>query len=398
MAGEDGESGDQAVTGGGGNIDPATGKALPAGIWYRGPKQYQARKQVDGRRIRKTFSTAALARRWLNETAAKVELSQFTDTSALDKETVGKVVQKYADECMADRDADRTGHIPAILRDKELPGVTMSKFCPADVRGFRDRMLAAGYSPATVVKRMNLLASAMQHAISEWDLPIVNHASGRVVKRPEGADKKRNRRLDEDADKDGKTEFDRLIVAVSDSIYPDDVWLVRWSIEQGTRRGEAIGLRWCDVDIERRLIKLGGEVGKTKTHKHQEEHGPEIRPLTPGARRLLLEKLGTYPKSPKGSDKVFSVGAEAAFSVRYGRMVKRAGLHNLTFHDLRHEATSRLARLLPNPLDLKRVTGHRDLKSLDRYYQPVPESISKQIEEAERLAGIIADEEDDDGE
>ncbi|MFT8775501.1 MAG: tyrosine-type recombinase/integrase [Gluconacetobacter liquefaciens] len=92
------------------------------------------------------------------------------------------------------------------------------------------------------------------------------------------------------------------------------------------------------------------------------------------------------------------MGAEAAFSVRYGRMMKRAGLHNLTFHDLRHEATSRLARLLPNPLDLKRVTGHRDLKSLDRYYQPVPESISKQIEEAERLAGIIAAEEDDDDE
>lgn len=395
MAGEATIPGRQAVSG---RIDPATRKPLPKGVSYRGPKQYMARKVVNDRRVQQTFSTAALARRWLTETAAKAELGQFTDTGSLDRQTIGDLVDKYAKECMEGRGADLTGHVPAILRDPDLPGVRLSRFSPADVRGFRDRMLAAGYSPATVVKRLNLLASVIQHAISEWDISIVNHASGRVVKRPEGADKKRNRRLDDDQDKNGQTEFDRLIRAASDSIHPDDVWLIRWSIEQGTRRGEAIGLRWCDVDIERRLIKLGGESGKTKTHKHQEEHGPEIRPLTPGGRRLLLEKLATFPKPPKSSDKVFSVGAEAAFSVRYGRMVKRAGLHNLTFHDLRHEATSRLARLLPNPLDLKRVTGHRDLKSLDRYYQPVPESISKQIEEAERLAGIIAAEEDDDDE
>ncbi len=73
-------------------------------------------------------------------------------------------------------------------------------------------------------------------------------------------------------------------------------------------------------------------------------------------------------------------------------MVREAGLKDLTFHDLRHEATSRLAKLLPNPLDLKRVTGHRDLKSLDRYYQPAPEDISRQIEEAERVLGMLSEE------
>lgn len=62
-------------------------------------------------------------------------------------------------------DGDRIGHIPAILRDTTLPSVRLSKF-----------------SAATVVKRLNLLASIIQHAISEWDITIVNHASGRVVK------------------------------------------------------------------------------------------------------------------------------------------------------------------------------------------------------------------------
>ncbi|GBR04516.1 hypothetical protein GCM10007207_07360 [Asaia siamensis] len=51
--------------------------------------------------------------------------------------------------------------------------------------------------------------------------------------------------------------------------------------------------------------------------------------------------------------------------------------------DLRHETTSRLARYLANPLDLMRVTGYRDLKSLDRYYQPVMQELADKIEVAE---------------
>ena len=80
---------------------------------------------------------------------------------------------------------------------------------------------------------------------------------------------------------------------------------------------------------------------------------------------LLAGRDGVQPREP-----VFSVSPEMAFRVRFGRMTARAGLSDLTFHDLRHEATSRLALRYPNPMDLRRVTGHADLKSLDRYYQP----------------------------
>ena len=44
-------------------------------------------------------------------------------------------------------------------------------------------------------------------------------------------------------------------------------------------------------------------------------------------------------------------------------------LIDLRFHDLRHEATSRLATLLPNVIELSRITGHKELKMLNRYYQ-----------------------------
>ncbi|WP_336945723.1 site-specific integrase [Asaia sp. HN010] len=216
-------------------IDPATGKPLPKGIWYRGLGQYQARKMVNGKRLRKTFASSAQARRWLTEKRAEVDLRQFKDTSSLDKTPLRRLVERYRDECMAHRQADRTGHIPALLDDLVVD-VMVSKWQRADVRAFRERMLSDGYAPATVVKRLNLLASIVQHAISEWDIHTVNHASGRVVKRPQGADRKRNRRLAMlDGENSYQSEYDRLVEIVSTSEHADDMWLVRWSIEQACR-------------------------------------------------------------------------------------------------------------------------------------------------------------------
>ncbi|MFT9094510.1 MAG: tyrosine-type recombinase/integrase [Gluconobacter cerinus] len=119
---------------------------------------------------------------------------------------------------------------------------------------------------------------------------------------------------------------------------------MRFAIEQGTRREEALTLRWRDVDFDRHALSFG----KTKTMHRAVERVPEIRPLTPGAARLL-RTLQTQRVSARPDDPVFDVGSKNAFSVRFGRMTKKADLRDLTFHDLRHEATSRLARIYTNP-------------------------------------------------
>ncbi|WP_240149226.1 tyrosine-type recombinase/integrase [Asaia sp. As-1742] len=327
---------------------------------------------VDGKRLRKTFASSALARRWLTEKRAEVDLRQFKHKLFLDKTPLRRLVVCYRNECMIHRQPDRTDHIPALL-DDPVVNVIVSKWQPADVRAFRDRMLSDGYAPATVVKRLNLLASVVQHAISEWDIHTVNHASGRVVKRPQGADRKRNRRLAIfDNEHSLQSEYDRLVEVVSTSKHPDDVWLVKWSIEQACRLSESVSLSWKDIDFRSRTLSLA----RVKGERHREELGPEKRPL----RRLLVDKLEQTPHRPEPHEKIFDIGNEKAFSVRFGRMTRRAGLTNLTFHDPRHEATLRLARSLANPLALMRVTGHHDLKSLDRYYQPAMQELTDKIE------------------
>ena len=54
-------------------------------------------------------------------------------------------------------------------------------------------------------------------------------------------------------------------------------------------------------------------------------------------------------------------------------------LANFHFHDLQHVATSRLAELLPNVIELAAVTGHQDLRMLKRYYHPRAEDLAKKL-------------------
>ncbi|EQD25943.1 phage integrase family protein, partial [mine drainage metagenome] len=61
----------------------------------------------------------------------------------------------------------------------------------------------------------------------------------------------------------------------------------------------------------------------------------------------------------------------------FERAAQRAGIENLRLHDLRHEATSRLAEKLPNLIELAAVTGHKDLRMLKRYYHPRATDLAK---------------------
>ena len=367
--------------------DPATGRLLPQGVAYRGPRQYRAWKLVAGARVTKTFETARHAREWLEETAVAVRGGSFVDRRSLAGSNLRELVQRFVDEEMQDggrrRGAadDRASHIPALTTDP-IADLPLSALIAPRVREFRNRQLAKGLAPGTVVKRMNLLSTILTHARAEWDVPLLeNPATAKMVARPEGADQKRNRRLmaptaahlraaEEHGEEPPLHEEERLYAAFADSPWADDGPFVRFAIAQATRRGEALGLRWRDLDLDARLMTLHGQHGRgTKNQESRKERGPEVRPLTPEALKILKAMM---PKGgePAPAAAVFSVGGATAFSVRFGRTVARAKLEDLTFHDLRHEATSRLAKRYPNPLDLKRVTGHADLKSLDRYYQP----------------------------
>jgi integrase len=86
----------------------------------------------------------------------------------------------------------------------------------------------------------------------------------------------------------------------------------------------------------------------------------------------LLQKL-----SPAKSGNVFKCNQASAGTV-FRRAVQLAGLEDFTFHDFRHAAITRLARKL-DVLDLARMVGHRDIRSLQIYYNASAEDIAGRL-------------------
>lgn len=130
------------------------------------------------------------------------------------------------------------------------------------------------------------------------------------------------------------------------------------ALETGMRAGEICGLRLSDIDFEGRFCTLP----KTKNGDAR------AVPLSTAAVALLKLLPG------KGLFELKSHTLDVAFR----GLCKKAGVTGLHFHDSRHEAITRLSRKL-EVLDLARMVGTRDLKSLMVYYNATPTEIAARL-------------------
>ena len=111
-------------------VDPATGKLLADGVSYRGPAQYRARKLVDGHRITKTFTKAALAGRWLEEAMVDRRRGVFVDRSRAKRTTRADVIRQYQKEILG-TDSEKRGAAGTVTKNVEVREVPC---CPAPWR------------------------------------------------------------------------------------------------------------------------------------------------------------------------------------------------------------------------------------------------------------------------
>jgi integrase len=128
------------------------------------------------------------------------------------------------------------------------------------------------------------------------------------------------------------------------------------------RQGELVGLRWEHIDLTRQIAHLPDtKNGESRTV-----------PLSSTAISVLRSL-------PNGTCHVFPGLTTEAFKRAYIRAVRRAGIENLRFHDLRHEATTRLFEKGLNIMEVASITGHKDLRMLRRYTHLKAEDLAKKL-------------------
>ena len=138
------------------------------------------------------------------------------------------------------------------------------------------------------------------------------------------------------------------------------------AVESAMRMREMFTLQWGQVDLPKRTVFLD----KTKNGDKRQV------PLS----TVALAELGAFKPADAGpSDRVFPFweGDESAknlssttdfLSKLWVEIFERAGAEELLFHDLRHEATSRLfERTTLTDAAIMRITGHKSHRMLMRY-------------------------------
>ena len=206
---------------------------------------------------------------------------------------------------------------------------------------------------STVARELSVINQALQIAINEWGVSLeINPLS--KVKSP-SLNRSRERRL-----KAG--EYNRLVTACSLSKNPWLKPIVLLAVETAMRRGELLALNWGHVRSENRTCYL--PVTKNGSSR-------EI-PLSLNALQILHE----LPRSFNG--RVIPLSATALRGL-WSRAIRRAGLIDLRFHDLRHEATSRFFEKGLNVMEVAAITGHKDLRMLQRYTHLRAEDLAKKL-------------------
>lgn len=127
--------------------------------------------------------------------------------------------------------------------------------------------------------------------------------------------------------------------------------LVRFALETGMRREEISRLSWGNVDLKKRSAHLP----KTKNGEAR------TIPLSP----VALDILNEVSEEKEGS--VFGMSPDAITQAMEKARTK-AGIENLHFHDLRHEAISRLFENTDlDVMEIRAITGHKTMQMLARY-------------------------------
>lgn len=159
-----------------------------------------------------------------------------------------------------------------------------------------------------------------------------------------------------------------LLIACEESSNPYLYAVVLLALTTGARKMEIMNLTWSDIDFEKRVIYL-----------HETKNG-EIRPLilTDHPHRVLFE---LFKESKGGLVFPSRRNPERSIEIKspFNQALKRAGIVNFHFHDLRHSCASYLVMNGASLNEIAEVLGHKSLNMVKRYAHLSTSHISKVV-------------------
>lgn len=315
----------------------------------------------------KVFDKKSDAERWVTELESKMNARTHRDVGKEAKGMrVADLLERYrAEELSKFKASYSDGYALGRLLKEDFARRRLDQISAADIRAWRDARLKT-VKAATVVREKGLLARIFEHAIKEWGAPLA-HNPAQETKNPKGADRKRDKRW---TDKD----IQKILTAAE---WKEDVkpkngktafgWCFAIAIETAMRPSELAAVTVADFHPAERCLRL-----------HDSKNG-DARDVPLSKKALTWLEFITAERKLK--ERIFYVPWQS-MSIYFRNARAKTDLkdQDLRFRDTRHEAATRLAKKFNSPLQLSKVTGHRSLQSLARYYNPTALELAEKMD------------------
>ncbi|MBM6448026.1 MULTISPECIES: site-specific integrase [Pseudomonas] len=326
----------------------------------------------------KTFRTKRDAEDWSRRTEDEMVRGVYIQRSGSERMTLEAALKRYlSDVTPSKKPTTQRGEISKAKKLIEHLGkYSLAALSAEIIAGFRDKRLSepghkGNISNNTVRLELALLSHLFTVAIQEWGVgltfnPVLN------IRKPSPGEG-RDRRLSPD-------ESLRLISAVNAHSNPMLGWIVRIALETGMRASEISTLRIYQVDLEKRVLRL----------KDTKNDSSRTVPLNRFATEAVKSAMNN-PIRPVDCDLVFfgEPGRDKkrrpyAFTKVWGTMKTKLRMSDFRFHDLRHEAVSRLVEAGLSDQEVAAISGHKSMQMLRRYTHLRAEDLVSRLDQIQQ--------------
>jgi HAD superfamily hydrolase (TIGR01509 family) len=328
----------------------------------------------------KTFRLKRDAVDWARRTEDEMVRGVYISRTGSERMTLQEALQRYLTEVTPTKKptTQRSEKITAQHLIGYLGKYSMAALSSELVASYRDHRLAAGKSNNTVRIELAMLSNLFTIAIQEWGLGLVHNPVAAIRKPSPGQG--RDRRLTEDEER-------KLLEAVEAHSNPMLAWVVKVAIETGMRQSEILGLRLNQVDLHSRVVRL----------LDTKNNSARTVPLNAAATATFKSALEN-PLRPKETDLVFfgEPGRDGKrrpyqFAKIWGDVKEAVGVSDLHFHDLRHEAVSRLVENGLSDQEVASISGHKSMQMLRRYTHLRAEDLVSKLDGLEKTRAVVFD-------
>lgn len=292
----------------------------------------------------KTFKTKANAQKWARLLESEIDRGVFIDRTEADRITIGELIDRYIQEVTPLKRSAKNDKQRMLFLKKHFGHYKASQLQSKHIASYRDKRLAEGKQGSTVIKEIGSISHLLDISIKDWGIPLMSNVAT-LVRKPKQA-RGRDRRLVDD-------EESILLQTAKNSKSPLLAPIITLALETGMRLGELLSLEWSNIDLRKQTALLPiTKNGESRTV-----------PLS----KKAIETLKNIPIKINDSRVFWTWSKPDSFENTWRRMLNETAIQDLRFHDLRHEACSRLFERGFNIMETAHISGHKTLQQLKRY-------------------------------